>query len=210
MGLTWSDAPLAAVYSRPYVVALMPNHIEIRSAQHISQQGLAQVCFVSSQHAVDGFLQIEAGVRMNYHTMPLSHGKSPAHHHECWHLYISCSISGSMHGHPGQDEEPLLPAALPRSATSAAMVHVQVIPVKGMGLMSRSAASSGDVFVASSSGDAGVVRLAPLPFAQQAKALADRNELSAALEMAALVPSTQVLTPLAPSLQQDDVTHAAD
>ena len=164
-GLTWSDAPLAAVYSRPYVVALMPNHIEIRSAQHISQQGLAQVCFVSSQHAVDGFLQIEAGVRMNYHTMPLSHGKSPAHHHECWHLYISCSISGSMHGHPGQDEEPLLPAALPRSATSAAMVHVQVIPVKGMGLMSRSAASSGDVFVASSSGDAGVVRLAPLPFA---------------------------------------------
>ena len=46
MGLTWSDAPLAAVYSRPYVVALMPNHIEIRSAQHISQQGLAQVQFV--------------------------------------------------------------------------------------------------------------------------------------------------------------------
>ena len=43
MGLTWSDAPLAAVYSRPYVVALMPNHIEIRSAQHISQKGLAQV-----------------------------------------------------------------------------------------------------------------------------------------------------------------------
>ena len=43
VGLTWSDAPLAAVYSRPYVVALMPNHIEIRSAQHISQQGLAQV-----------------------------------------------------------------------------------------------------------------------------------------------------------------------
>lgn len=43
VGLTWSDAPLAAVFSRPYVVALMPNHIEIRSAQHISQQGLAQV-----------------------------------------------------------------------------------------------------------------------------------------------------------------------
>ena len=45
IGLTWSDAPLAAVYSKPYVVALMPNHIEIRSAQHISQQGLAQVGF---------------------------------------------------------------------------------------------------------------------------------------------------------------------
>ena len=43
VGLTWSDAPLAAVYSKPYVVALMPNHIEVRSAQHISQQGLAQV-----------------------------------------------------------------------------------------------------------------------------------------------------------------------
>ena len=45
VGLTWSDAPLAAVYSRPYVIALMPNHIEVRSAQHISQQGLAQVPF---------------------------------------------------------------------------------------------------------------------------------------------------------------------
>ena len=43
VGLTWSDYPLAAVYSRPYVVALMPNHIEIRSAQHITQQGIAQV-----------------------------------------------------------------------------------------------------------------------------------------------------------------------
>lgn len=43
VGLTWSDAPLAAVYSHPYVIALLPNHIEVRSAQHISQQGLAQV-----------------------------------------------------------------------------------------------------------------------------------------------------------------------
>ena len=84
----------------------------------------------------------------------------------------------------------------PRPAMQCALWHVQVIPVRGMGLMSRSAASSGDVFVASSSGDAGVVRLAPLPFAQQAKALADRNELSAALEMAALVPSTQVRSQL--------------
>ena len=88
------------------------------------------------------------------------------------------------------------------------MVHVQVIPVKGMGLMSRSAASSGDVFVASSSGDAGVVRLAPLPFAQQAKALADRNELSAALEMAALVPSTQVCSQPVGGERQEDGSFA--
>ena len=51
VGLTWSDAPLAAVYSRPYVIALMPGHIEIRSAQHISQQGLAQVRIVSMESA---------------------------------------------------------------------------------------------------------------------------------------------------------------
>ena len=45
MGLTWSDAPFAAVYSKPYVFSLMPSPIEVRSAQHISQQGLAQVTF---------------------------------------------------------------------------------------------------------------------------------------------------------------------
>ena len=73
-----------------------------------------------------------------------------------------------------------------------ALWRAQVIPVKGMGLLSRSAASAGDVYAASGSGDAGILRLAPLPFAQQAKALADRNELSAALEMASLVPATQV------------------
>ena len=71
--------------------------------------------------------------------------------------------------------------------------------MKGMELVSRSAASSGEVYVASSSGDAGILRLAPLPFEQQAKALADRNELSAALEMASLVPSTQVSWQLPPA-----------
>lgn len=64
--------------------------------------------------------------------------------------------------------------------------------MKGMGLVSRSAGALGDVFAASASGDAGILRLAPLPFAQQAQSLADRDELSAALEMASLVPSSQV------------------
>ena len=43
MGLTWSDAPLAAAYSHPYVVALLPGHVEIRSVQDLTQEGLAQV-----------------------------------------------------------------------------------------------------------------------------------------------------------------------
>ena len=90
----------------------------------------------------------------------------------------------------------MLSPALSKPVVPGTPSRVQVIPVKGMGLMSRSAASSGDVFVASSSGDAGILRLAPLPFVQQAKALADRNELSAALEMASLVPSTQVRSQL--------------
>ncbi len=81
---------------------------------------------------------------------------------------------------------------LSRLASKAITCGMQVLPVKGMGLVSRSASSAGDVFVASSSGDAGIMRLTPLPFAQQARALADRNELSAALEMASLVPSSQV------------------
>jgi hypothetical protein len=69
---------------------------------------------------------------------------------------------------------------------------VQVIPAKGLSLMSRSTGTAGDVFAASASGDVGIIQLAPLPFAQQARALAERNELSAALEMASLVPTTQV------------------
>ena len=39
----FSEAPVAAVYSHPYVVALLPGHIEIRSLQDLAQQGLAQV-----------------------------------------------------------------------------------------------------------------------------------------------------------------------
>ena len=68
----------------------------------------------------------------------------------------------------------------------------QVTPVKGMSLVSRSAGPSGEVYAASGSGEGGIARLAPLPYAQQGEALADRNELSAALEMAALIPSLQV------------------
>ena len=67
-----------------------------------------------------------------------------------------------------------------------------MVPAKGLSLVSRSAGAAGDIFAASASGDAGIIRLVPLPFAQQARALAERNELSAALEMASLVPSTQV------------------
>lgn len=67
----------------------------------------------------------------------------------------------------------------------------QVIPVKGMSLVSRSAGPAGEAFAASGGGKGGIARLAPLPYAQQAAALADRNELAAALEMAALIPSSQ-------------------
>jgi hypothetical protein len=39
----FSEAPLAAAWSQPYVVALLPGHIEVRSLQDLAQQGLAQV-----------------------------------------------------------------------------------------------------------------------------------------------------------------------
>ena len=68
---------------------------------------------------------------------------------------------------------------------------VQVIPVKGMSLVSRSAGPAGEAFAACGGGEGGIAHLAPLPYAQQAAALADRNELAAALEMAALIPSSQ-------------------
>ena len=64
--------------------------------------------------------------------------------------------------------------------------------MKGMSLVSRSAGPAGEVFAASGGGEDGIVRLAPLPYAQQAEALADRNELPAALEMASLIPGSQV------------------
>lgn len=69
---------------------------------------------------------------------------------------------------------------------------LQVLPVKGMDLLGQSASDAGDVFVASSMSDLGIRRLAPLPFAEQASVLADREEFGAALELAALMPSSQV------------------
>ncbi len=72
---------------------------------------------------------------------------------------------------------------------------LQVLPVKGMDLLGQSASNAGDVFVASSMSDLGIRRLAPLPFAKQAAVLADREEFGAALELAALMPSSPVRLP---------------
>lgn len=69
---------------------------------------------------------------------------------------------------------------------------VQVLPVKGMDVVARSTGSCGEVFVAASQGSAGIRRLAPLPFAKQASMLADREDFGAALELAALVPVSEV------------------
>ena len=69
---------------------------------------------------------------------------------------------------------------------------LQVLPVKGMDVVGQTPSSSGDVFVASSMSDLGIRRLAPFAFADQASMLADRGEFGAALELAALIPPTQV------------------
>ena len=63
--------------------------------------------------------------------------------------------------------------------------------MKGMSLVSRSAGPAGEVFAASGGGEGGIARMAPLPYARQAEALAERDELAAALEMAVLIPSSQ-------------------
>lgn len=72
------------------------------------------------------------------------------------------------------------------------MRALQVLPVKGMDIVARSTSSRGDVFVAAGQGSAGIRRLAPLPFADQAAMLADREDFAAALELAALVPASEV------------------
>ncbi|BDA43540.1 Vam6/Vps39-like protein [Coccomyxa sp. Obi] len=76
----------------------------------------------------------------------------------------------------------------------------KVLPVKGMDLLGHSASDAGDVFVASSMSDLGIRRLAPLPFAEQASVLADREEFAAALELAALMPSSQAKRRLSDTL----------
>ena len=69
---------------------------------------------------------------------------------------------------------------------------VQVIPVKGMDVVAPSTGPNGEVYVACSAGDAGIRRLAPLPFGRQARALAERDEFGAALELASLMPASEV------------------
>lgn len=64
--------------------------------------------------------------------------------------------------------------------------------MKGMDLVALSAGPGGEVALASSAGDAGIRRLAPLPFEAQANALAARGEFAAALELAALIPAERV------------------
>ena len=64
--------------------------------------------------------------------------------------------------------------------------------MKGMDLVALSTGPGGEVALASSAGDAGIRRLAPLPFERQAAALAERGEFAAALELAALVPPERV------------------
>ena len=72
---------------------------------------------------------------------------------------------------------------------------MQVISVKGMDVTAPSTGPNGEVYVACSSGNAGIRRLAPLPFGAQARALAERGEYAAALELASLMPSSQVQLP---------------
>jgi hypothetical protein len=70
-------------------------------------------------------------------------------------------------------------------------LRAQVIPVKGMDIVAPSTGPGGEVYVASSAGDAGIRRLAPLPFGRQARALAERGEYPAALELASLMPASE-------------------
>jgi hypothetical protein len=68
----------------------------------------------------------------------------------------------------------------------------QILPIKGMDIVAQSPSSTGDIFVASSQGSAGIRRLALLSFADQASMLADQDEFAAALDLAALIPASQV------------------
>lgn len=68
---------------------------------------------------------------------------------------------------------------------------MQVLPLRDMGLIAPTLAADGSVFVAAV-GDAGIRRLLPTPFSQQAKALSDAQEFTEALSIAALMPSEQV------------------
>ncbi|KAK9829459.1 hypothetical protein WJX72_005979 [[Myrmecia] bisecta] len=108
VGLTWSDCPVALAYSRPYVIALLPNYIEVRSAERVSQHGMAQV-----------------------------------------------------------------------------------LPVRSASLAAATTAPDGSAFVACVSDTSTILRLVPVPLADQALQLADMEEFREALTLAALIPDVQ-------------------
>lgn len=72
---------------------------------------------------------------------------------------------------------------------------MQVLPLRGMTISAASTAADGSVFLASG-GDGGIRRLAPVPFRQQAEALADAEEFQEALQLATFIPDSQVPPPL--------------
>ena len=70
-------------------------------------------------------------------------------------------------------------------------LHVQVLPLRDIGAIAPSLGSDGSVYLAVS-GEIGIRRLAPVPYDQQARALAEAGDYSEALTMAALMPLEQV------------------
>lgn len=88
-----------------------------------------------------------------------------------------------------------------------AVVACQVLPLAGMTLAAPSCLDGGGVAVAA--GREGAVRvLRPLPFRQQAEALADAGEFEEALRLAQLMPDAQVL-PVPGGLQAASVPSTA-
>ncbi|KAK9844012.1 hypothetical protein WJX81_001849 [Elliptochloris bilobata] len=86
----------------------------------------------------------------------------------------------------------LLPAfvEIRGTARAAAGGPAQVLPLQDMAVAAPSTGADGCVYVASR-GDAGIRRLAPVAFATQARALADAGEFAEALELTALIPSSE-------------------
>ncbi|KAL0024599.1 hypothetical protein WJX77_001647 [Trebouxia sp. C0004] len=116
--ITWSDSPVAVTYSRPYAVAMLPGHIEVRSAHRLSDHGLTQK-----------------------------------------------------------------------------------LPIAGTSVLTA-CQSSGNIFVTATGSD-GIHQLAPVPFDQQAKALADVDQFAEALTMIAYLHDSQT----EPNRQLEDGIH---
>ena len=70
-------------------------------------------------------------------------------------------------------------------------MSVQVVPIKGMTQAAASVMANGSVLLASGS-DAGIRRLQPVPFKQQAETLADAEEFQEALQLASYIPDSEV------------------